>query len=56
MAHYFYILLIKEYDFKLADSCKILMLSIYGMYYEYTKLIYTWDPLILLYIMQARTL
>ena len=40
MAHPFYILLIKEYGFKLVNSCKTLALSIYGMYYKYTRLIY----------------
>ena len=41
IAHHFYILLMKEYNFKLIDSCKILALSIYGMYYKYARLIYT---------------
>ena len=41
IAHHFCILLIKKYDFKLIDSCKISVLSIYRIYYEYTKLIYT---------------
>ena len=31
IAHHFYILLIKEYDFKLVDGYKILMLSIHGI-------------------------
>ena len=41
MAHPFYILLIKEYDFKLVDNCKVSVLNIYGIYYNYTRLIYT---------------
>jgi len=41
MAHPFYILLIKEYGFKLVDYYKVLALSIYRIYYEYTRLIYT---------------
>ena len=41
MAHPFYILLIKKYGFKLVNGYKILVLSIYGIYYKYTKLTYT---------------
>jgi len=41
MAYLYYILLMKEYDFKLADSCKALVPSIYRMYYECAGLIYT---------------
>ena len=41
MAYPFYILSIKEYGFKLVDSCKILAPSIYRIYYKYTRLIYT---------------
>ena len=41
MAYPFCILLIKEYDFKLVDSCKTLAPSIHRMYYKYTKLTYT---------------
>ena len=56
MAHHFCILLMKEYDFKLVNSCKTSVLSIYGIYYKYTRLTHTWNPLTLLYIIQARTL
>jgi hypothetical protein len=41
IAHPFNILLTKEYNFKLADSYKILAPSIYRMYYKYARLIYT---------------
>ena len=41
MAHPFYILLIKKHSFKPVDSYKVLALSIHGIYYKYTKLIYT---------------
>ena len=50
MAHHFYILLMKEYNFKLVNGCKISVLSIYRMYYKYTGSTHIWDPLILLYI------
>jgi hypothetical protein len=56
MAYHFCILLMKEHDFKLVNGCKTLAPSIHGIYYKYTKSTYTWDPLILSYIIQARTL
>jgi len=41
IAHPFCILLMKEHDFKLADSCKTLAPSIYGIYYKCAGSIYT---------------
>jgi hypothetical protein len=41
MVYHFCILLMKEHNFKLADSCKISALSIHGIYYKYTGLTHT---------------
>jgi hypothetical protein len=42
-------LLIKEHGFKLVDGYKVLVLSIYGIYYEYTGSIYLGPPNIIIY-------
>ena len=41
IVYHFYILLIKEHNFKLVDNYKISALSIHGIYYKYIRLIYT---------------
>ena len=53
---YYYIQLMKEPDFKPADGSRILVQSTHGMYYICAGLIHTLDHLILLRMIQARTL
>ena len=50
MAHLFYILLMKEHNFKLVDGYKASAPNIHKMYYECAGSTHIWDPLTLLHM------